>query len=215
MEYGYYADSGVYTDKKMAKVFNVYNQNISGYKLKLLEKRRISGKLIVPDGAFENEGYFEVAISATNGFDTGTAKVLVPYGKAEANYTLTLPAGSGYILQYEISKIKGYTSVGYYGAEGTVRNRNEALALDLRETDLTDIDISLIQDMTISGTIRIPQGTAPAGGIEVVVTATDESGNMASEKVTIPEGESSADYYLNVPPNAPDSGTAGLPYLKS
>jgi len=206
MEYGYYADSGVYTDKKMAKVFNVYNQNISGYKLKLLEKRRISGKLIVPDGAFENEGYFEVAISATNGFDTGTAKVLVPYGKAEANYTLTLPAGSGYILQYEISKIKGYTSVGYYGAEGTVRNRNEALALDLRETDLTDIDISLIQDMTISGTIRIPQGTAPAGGIEVVVTATDESGNMASEKVTIPEGESSADYYLNVPPNAPDSG---------
>jgi len=45
----------------------------------------------------------------------------------------------------------------------------------LRETDLTDIDISLIQDMTISGTIRIPQGTAPAGGIEVVVTATDES----------------------------------------
>jgi len=60
--------------------------------------------------------------------------------------------------------------------------------------------------MTISGTIRIPQGTAPAGGIEVVVTATDESGNMASEKVTIPEGESSADYYLNVPPNAPDSG---------
>jgi len=29
----------------------------------------------VPDGAFENEGYFEVAISATNGFDTGTAKV--------------------------------------------------------------------------------------------------------------------------------------------
>jgi len=49
------ADSGVYTDKKMAKVFNVYNQNISGYKLKLLEKRRI-----VPDGAFENEGYFEV-----------------------------------------------------------------------------------------------------------------------------------------------------------
>jgi len=64
MEYGYYADSGVYTDKKMAKVFNVYNQT-SALQVEAFREEKNLGKLIVPDGAFENEGYFEVAISAT------------------------------------------------------------------------------------------------------------------------------------------------------
>ncbi|RXE59077.1 Ig-like domain-containing protein [Acetivibrio mesophilus] len=206
MEYGYYDEKGVYTDKKKAKVFSVYDENISGHKLKLLEKRTISGKLILPTGVFGDESYFEVTISATNGYDIGEAKILVPYGKTQVNYTLSIPAGSGYTLLYEIPQRKGYASLGYYSVEGTVRNKGEAEALDLRENDMTDIDISLIQDMTISGTIRLPQGTAPEGGIQVVVTATDESGNESSETVTILEGESLVDYYLNVPPNAHNSG---------
>lgn len=207
MEYGYYGDSGVYTDKMRAKVFSINDENISGFKLKLLEKRRISGKLILPAGAFGNENYFEVSISAENGFDTGAAKIFVPYGKTEVNYILSLPSGEGYILKYEIlQKTKGLAAVGYYNTEGTVRNKNEAEVLDLREMDMANVDIPLIQDMTISGTIKIPQGAAPAGGIRVVVTATDESGNSSSDIVTVPEGESSADYYLNVPPNAYNSG---------
>ena len=43
------------------------------------------------------------------------------------------------------------------------------------ENDLAGMDISLIEDMTISGEIKLPQGVAPEGGIEVTVTATDES----------------------------------------
>ena len=57
-----------------------------------------------------------------------------------------------------------------------VRSKDKADTLDLIENDLTDIHMSLIEDMTISGIIKLPQGVAPEGGIEVTVTATDESG---------------------------------------
>lgn len=205
MEYGYYGEDGVYTDKKKAKVFTVTDENISGCKLRLLEKRKISGKFTLPYD-LDEVGSIEVSISASNGLDRGETKIRVPYGETEVDYTLNLPAGSGYILQYDIITIKGFASSGHYSESGMVRSKDKADTLDLTENDLTGIYMSLIEDMTISGIIKLPQGVAPEGGIEVTVTATDESGNTSSCIRTIKEDENSVEYYLNVPPSNYNSG---------
>jgi len=204
IEIGYYGEDGVYADKKKAKVFTVTDENINGCKLGLLEKRKVSGKFTLPYAI--DEGLIEVTISASNGSDRSETKLYVFYGVTEVDYTLNLPAGSGYILQYDIIPIKGFASSGYYSESGMARRKDKADALDLTENDLAGMDISLIEDMTISGEIKLPQGVAPEGGIEVTVTATDESGNSESCIRIIKEGESSVEYYLNVPHNNYNSG---------
>lgn len=205
MEYGYYGQNGIYTDKKKAKVFSVANENISGYNVQLLAKRKISGELINPYYG-DGDRAFDVNISASNGSNVGVTKVRINPLQLDVKYTLSLPADTGYILQYEILPNQGFAPLGYYNSMGMVRTMDKAELLDLRENDLSDSDISLIRDMSISGTVKLPFGVAPEGGLDISVTATDTSGSMSSYRLTIPEGESSNGYYLSVPPNGYASG---------
>jgi len=70
--------------------------------------------------------------------------------------------------------------------------------ITVENEDLNDIDLELIEKRTISGILSMPSGTAPKGGISFEITAYNSS-TEAKVTVTIPEGESSVPYSINVP----------------
>jgi len=55
-----------------------------------------------------------------------------------------------------------------------------------------------LQRKKITGTVSLPEGTAPKDGVTVTVWATYGS-DKDSQTVTIPEGASSVEYVLYVP----------------
>ncbi len=204
MMYGYYSNSGVVTDLDKAKVFKVDEENITGMNLSLLEKRTLSGTISVSDTASETDG-IEIIVSASNDLNVSSTSIVIPKGETSAAYTLNLPAGADYILKYETAPLKGFAPFGYYSRDGMVRSNENAEPLDLSTDNLEVMDMMLIENMSISGKIELPLGFAPENGIEVTVTARDNT-SSTSDIVLIAEGERSVEYTLSVPPNVIGSG---------
>ena len=113
-----------------------------------------------------------------------------------------MPEGEDYTIGYSISH-EDYLS-GYYNVNDTVLNKMDATTFNIRKNDIAGINITVIPKRTIKGVISLPdEKTAPAGGIDVTVTA-----GSYSTKVTIPQNKSTALYTLKVSPNAVGSGYA-------
>jgi len=69
-------------------------------------------------------------------------------------------------------------------------------------SDIGGIDLELIEKKSISGKVILPEGTAPKGGIKIEVYAEDAGDTW----VTIPEGQSYAEYTMKVLPSLQGSG---------
>ncbi len=206
IEDGYLSNDGTTTTNyNSAKTFNVAGGNQSNMNLTLLLKRKITGTVVLPDG-FMSDGGIEVDISAFNGKDIGSVTVLIPEGSVSSDFELSLPAGNGYKLQYEVGSSIELASRGYYGESGTVRDIGRAYPIDLSSGDQNDLRLVLLENRVINGFISLPSGVAPLGGIKIVITATDAAGAEFKKEVVVREGENNVSYALSVPPNSPLTG---------
>jgi len=122
---------------------------------------------------------------------------VIPEGFMSAPYALYVPAGENYILKYTTSS-SGFVSPGFYSESGSKETEKEASYLNITG-DRTGIDIPLITKRTIRGTILLPEGYAPAGGVSVKVTAQSSSDKITASFV-IPEGETQCPTHCMFPP---------------
>jgi len=112
-------------------------------------------------------------------------------------YTLYVSSGKEYIVKYETTDEK-YVSTGFYSMlKPPVWNRKR-IKLDTTEADQVGINLKLISNKYISGTVSIPSGIAPFGGIKVTLKATNGK-DTKTVNVVIPEVSSSTTYKIYVP----------------
>jgi len=199
MERGYYSSFGTTTLMEKAETLRVTGSELTNKDLSLIIKRSISGVITLPDNSQQANG---ISIIASNDSGDYSVTVNVPKGKRTADYNLYVPAGKGYIIRYELHSNSEIAPVGYYSemTSEAVRDINDAKIIDLSQLDADNINFKMLQNRTISGKIRLLEGTAGSGGIKVVLTAVDTSGVQVLKDFFIPEGESSVDYTLSVMP---------------
>jgi len=86
----------------------------------------------------------------------------------------------------------------YYSMRGSVRYDTLATLVDVIDEDRKDINLNLIAKKKITGTVSLPEGTAPKDGVTVTVWATYGS-DKDSQTVTIPEGLHRLNMYCMFP----------------
>ncbi len=199
MERGFYSSAGTTNMIDKADSLKVSGSELTNKDLTLIVKRSISGVITLPDSAQQASG---ISVIASNDKGTYSAVVSIPKGKRTVEYKLNVPAGNGYIVRYELASNSEIAPVGYYSdiTSEAVRAIDDAKALDLYLSDAENISFKMLQNRTISGKIKLLEGTAGSDGIKVVLTAIDTSGIQASKEFFIPQGESSVDYSLSVMP---------------
>ncbi len=187
----------------------------SGVDLTLLEGTTFSGTLTLPTGdapaggvdyrifmqnsnlaGISNNAFFNIAENTS----TGTFRITMPNDSSQtfvARYECpNVPSKNSFCRDNFVRNGFFNSSVG--GNTVDIQGNGESLA---GNTDRDDINMTFLTGARISGTVFLPSGTAPAGGVTVVVSAQDQSNSNlpALQIVTIPQNASSVPYFLNVP----------------
>jgi len=210
VQVGYYSTGRTTAYSDEATTVSVSSGSKSGINLTLIAGHAISGTILLPQGGPD----VQVVVSAVQNsrpFSWGTNVNTA----SNADYTIYVPAnapGYGYQVKYYIKPENmpagsGYVQQGYYSNGATTAYYNYASLVDMSSGDRPDIDLELIQGGEISGEVWLPDldndevpEEAPAGGIAVLIYAQrDPNEWWWWTQVEIPEGESSANYSLNVP----------------
>ena len=174
--------------------------------------KKISGTISLPNKELAPKGGIMISVSASDGArNSGSSFVTIPYNTNCSTYTVKIPAnslGSGYRVSYGIiTSQEKYMDYIYYSVSGATTSYSKATLVDVSSSSATGIDVELMPAKIISGRISLPNGdVAPEGGIRIIVSAINEAGNNGSSSVTIPCGENSATYTVNVPANNPEDG---------
>lgn len=203
---GYYSKGGTVTDEKSATVVDVTTGDQAGINLVMILKRTISGTVILPSGVAPAGG-IDVTIDAGTKYSNsiqvkGTTTVTIPQGKRSADYKLFIPPGTDYKVRYTVSN-PNIVSQMYFNYDSMVDNVDAALIINVTDENKGDIDISLVEKRTISGTVLLPTGGAPAGGTSVNVVIENSTNTLIKPvevKLTIPEGANSVSYIASVIP---------------
>ncbi len=126
----------------------------------------------------------------------------IPEGRRSTAYSLTVEDGADLAWRVEyFHDMHRYVEKGYYTASGTTWNRHDAAQLAGGQ-DHTGIDLTLLVGNTISGTVRLVSGTAPAGGISPTINIDNIQGEPWEGCVTfasLEQGESSVPFSVVVP----------------
>ena len=174
--------------------------------------KKISGTISLPNKELAPKGGIMISVSASDGAgNSGSSFVTIPYNTNCSTYTVKVPAnslGSGYRVSYGIiTSQEKYMDYIYYSVSGATTSYSKATLVDVSSSSATGIDVELMPAKIISGRISLPNGdVAPEGGIRIIVSAINEAGNNGSSSVTIPCGENSATYTVNVPAKNPEDG---------
>jgi len=157
---GFYSESGSKETEKEASYLNITGDR-TGIDIPLITKRTIRGTILLPEG-YAPAGGVSVKVTAQSSSDKITASFVIPEGENAVPYTLYVSSGKEYIVKYETTDEK-YVSTGFYSMLKTTRLESEADKLDTTEADQVGINLKLISNKYISGTVSIPSGIAPFG----------------------------------------------------
>lgn len=148
------------------------------------------------------EEFYDGIVGYSKGSHAGVA-VTIPAGEKSTSYTLTVPVHEhiyAYQVRYMIhpSDYAGTSFIreGSYSLGGTSTIRSTPI--DVKNHEVTGIDLTVLTGNTISGTITLPQA-APSGGLDMHFYA-DGSKGRGWANVQILEGQISIPYSLTVPP---------------
>lgn len=199
-KYGYYGDSGTVRNISRAKLVDVSIVDRNEINLAVSRLRTISGTVSFESGVAP-EGGISIDVVASNSVDSESITIYIPQGSDSSAYTLYVPINDindEYKVRYENWANNAYLAVAYYSLNGMVRNKELATGADVREKSVSDIKLNIVNNKTISGTLTIPSGVAPEGGLVVAVTAVN-SVDSSVKYVTIPKGASSVPYLIYTP----------------
>jgi hypothetical protein len=205
---GYYSTTGTQWNSNLATTLSG-GTDYSTIDLTLLTGNTISGTISLPGSDIAPPGGMDIQVSALDQNGSGAYAYFytaIPEGESSTAYMLTVPsdASANFQIYYDYWQDNSYLPSGYYSSAGTQWIASLATPLP-GGTDCSTIDLILLTGNRISGTISLPgSDVAPPGGMGINVSALDQSisGSYAHFSTTIPEGESSTTYTLNVPPDA-------------
>lgn len=172
----------------------------------------ISGNVIVPSAVTSMAGIRVRVIiqNEMNLADTFENSVVIAQGQTTEPYSLTVLQDSGinWLVRYDCDtsatpdECNKYLTQGYYSNSGTQELRSNADTLLGGESHM-DKHLTLLNAFSISGSLKLSAGLAPAGGITVIVNATETSGigGNFNDMVLIPEGAAGAAFQINIDSN--------------
>ena len=206
---GYYNVNDTVLNKMDATTFNIRKNDIAGINITVIPKRTIKGVISLPDGKTAPAGGIDVTVTA----GSYSTKVTIPQNKSTALYTLKVSpnaVGSGYAVKYTISTSFGFVPTGYHGEEKTVAGIQTASLVDVSLGNKTGIDLTILDKPIIQGVFELGSGVAPAGGIDVTITAEGRSAERRAvsyqETINIPFGQNQSNFELKVDPSYFDLG---------
>lgn len=197
---GYYSDSATTYDASKATPVDVTDENAEDINLILIGKRTISGTVSLPDGEVAPQEGIPLVVEVSN--TVGRLYMFVPIqgGSNSTTYTINVPTniGAGYKVSCYNLESSDYLSACGYSICGTVPMQEFTSMVDVSSTNKSGIDITLIKSRKIRGTVALPAGIAPDGGVNVTVQAENDN-YSTSRQVLIPQGQTSVNYEIDVP----------------
>jgi hypothetical protein len=198
---GYYAQGGT-TGYPSNATLLLGGQDYIGIDMTVLKGKTIEGTVLLPPGTAPTDGVRLTTRvrSSDQSYSVSTSLITIPEGNSSMPYKFVVPDGISerWIISYNYYGDE-YISLGYYAQGGTANFGGDATVLDGGQ-NYTGIDMTLLKGKTIQGTVSLPSGTAPAGGISVSVAVNSLNGDYEyTSLTTIPEGDSSAIYLVNIP----------------
>ncbi len=196
---GYYTAAGTVWDQNAATPLTG-GQNHTDINLTLLTGNTISGTIALPSGTAPAEGIqvYIGTLDSRNGAIINQEPIQIMGGSNSAAYSIPIPSDSAvsFAVRYRYSNWDGpYLRMGYHASAGTAWSEQRASQLTGGQ-DHSGINLTLLTGNTISGTVTLPSGTAPAGGTAVSIAVEgSENGNYVD--IAIPTGSSSAPYSIN------------------
>lgn len=146
-----------------------------------------------------SEVYLNVSdLTITVGEDEGLTASVMPNNVSDKSVIWTVSSESG-------SNVVTLSNISSDFVLVTAVNPGTAVIRATSNSDpakYAEATITVINDMTVSGMILLPEGeTAPAGGLEGNIYVNPQNGNSYSAPFNIPEGSSSANYAVVLPEN--------------
>jgi|BioPla2DNA2_1021312.scaffolds.fasta_scaffold26868_1 hypothetical protein len=192
----YYNKDGSVRYNTLATLVDVSSGDKEDININLISKKKITGTISLPKGTAPENGV-EVTLYVVSGSDKSNETVTIPEGASSVEYILYIPEGTGYKVYYTTTN-EAYFSTGYYNKNGTVKDTKAATLIDAVSEDAENINIELIANRVISGTVSLPEENAKEDiNIEVIVAL--NSSKIKSITIVIPEGKSKASYSMYVP----------------
>lgn len=216
LTYGYFGPIGVTAFESDAEEISLAGQNNLDIDLAIPQLSTISGTISLPAGMTAPASGLTISVYAdlvcTDMIYTyvDDYQSTIPAGGVSMDYTLKLPASdstNGYRLRYYVSNSYNteLNEEGYYNLSGTVRTPSNASLINLPSNSNQEINFTLLEKKTISGTLTLPDNMiAPEGGLSVGVygefynTEYDWWDSFGSS-FNIAAGANSVNYSLDLP----------------
>ena len=190
--------------------------------LSVIRAATISGKLSRPLGADDSQSIspsVQVIQFDQTGAPIRTFSAFLNIGPREQSVEYSLevpPLESGFFrLEYDCFSCPGIVTSGFFNPRGTTLISSEAQLVSFIEIS-SSLDFRMVPALSVSGELFRPLGVDLSDRItsDVSITQVDEDGNFLapfSAFVAINAGEQSAQFSVDIPPNA-SSGSFRLAY---
>jgi hypothetical protein len=194
LRHGYYA--GEHTVSSYGEAVLVHadpddTEDLIDINFTLIRAVHVQGVVSLPAGPIDHS--LRIRVGTNQGT---TIEVNIPAGQTQASYLLPVQPNSSHIISYQIEGSSGnFVRTGFYSSTGTVLEYESATELIVNTTGLSNIDLTLMTGLSVSGTISLPQGrVAPSGGLRIHIGE-----GYVTTWVTIPANANSTPYTLVVP----------------
>lgn len=184
---------------------SIDHQNIQ---LPIMVGNTISGTLNLPNGQTAPAGGIQsliVLFTVNLPVSTLAVNSFIAEGQSSDDYQAMIPddASETWEVGYICNACEDFLSVGYYNSLAT--NTTAELRIDAEDLpgnqNSSDIDLTLLNGHTISGTLSVPNAPTEAEGIQITMSARDDNDltNNVSQAITIAQGATSAPFELLIP----------------
>jgi hypothetical protein len=203
---GFFSGSTLEHIRENATVYDIKSADdrITDVKLELKRGKPFEGKMVLPAGYRTPDSGLLFWI---DWFDADRRKVtwqkiVFSKGQYEAPFVTILPAGSYYLrMSCPLPDFVEYQNVGRNGPRNSFA---DTPMVEAGSKEARSLVLAPVQGVPMSGSVRTgDSGTAPAGGITVVLVAWRTDGEGAAWlEVTIPAGKTSAAWSMPLLPGA-------------
>lgn len=206
LDSGYYALPDTVLEENDASLLAGLTDH-SNINLDLIKSSKIAGTLSLPSGQVAPAAGLTMSVRATNLNNTSqsyTQSVTIADQSSSTTYSLDIlgATNASWLVTYSCFGCPGYfdNSATRYSENGTV-NAFEAQTLLTGSFSYSGIDMNIVEQNTIAGSIALPSSTVANGDIELTIFAGDNNqlAQGESKSVTIPSGSNASSYELEIP----------------
>ncbi|MDP4181577.1 MAG: hypothetical protein Q8942_10830, partial [Bacillota bacterium] len=194
---GYYNANSTVMDLASADQIALGNENKTGIDLTLIGNTKIEGRIFLPNNRVAPANGLYVTVIATNGTTrAGSIQVAIPQNYKSVSYSMYVPPATEYKISYNVTE-SSYISEGFYNTIATTIDKNSASSVNGTQNQ-TDINLTLISKIAISGIISLPPGSEPKADVNVRIYAVSGN-NSGYTDILIPNNTRSVPYTVYVP----------------